>query len=306
MRGYASRRILQIIPVTVIVSIIVFAMIRLIPGDPAVNIAGSEGTPETIAAIRESLGLNEPIYSQYLTWIGDIAHGDLGDSLFSHQPAMSLIGPSAKATLYLTAVSMVVALILGVALGMLAAVYRGRFIDRQISGFAMVAVSVPSFWLGLILILFVSVKLGWLPSAGNQGVSSVVLPATALAVHQAAMLIRLVRSAFIDILEQEYIRTARHKGLSQTRIVLRHGLPNALAMIVTFTSVQLGHLLAGAVVVEVIFSWPGLGRLSVNSLIARDLPVVQACILLFTLAVLVANLIADLLTAAIDPRVAHD
>lgn len=304
MRGYVVRRIMQILPVTVIVSVIVFAMIRLIPGDPAVNLAGSEGTPETIAAIRDSLGLNDPMYEQYFSWVGQIVRGDFGRSLFSHQPAMSLIGPSAKATLYLTSVAMLIALILGVALGMLAAVFRGRFIDRQISGFAMVAVSVPSFWLGLVLILFFAVKLGWLPSAGNQSVSSVVLPATALALGQAAMLIRLVRSAFIDILEQDYIRTARHKGLGETRIVLRHGLPNALGMIVTFTSVQLGHLLAGAVVVEVVFSWPGMGRLSVNSLIARDLPVVQACILLFTLAVLLANLVADVLAAAIDPRIA--
>lgn len=305
MRRYAARRILHMIPVVFIVSVIVFAMIRLIPGDPAVNMAGSDASPETIQAIRKSLGLNKPIYVQYLSWIGQVVRGNFGSSLFSHRPVMSLILPSAKATLFLTVVAMCLALVLGIPLGMIAAVHRGKVLDRVISGFAMIAVSVPSFWLGLILILFVSVHLHWLPSAGDQTVSSVISPATALGLGQAAMLIRLVRAAFIGILEQEYIRTAHHKGLSQLRIVLRHALPNALGMIVTFTSVQLGHLLAGAVVIEVVFSWPGMGRLSVDSLIGRDLPVVQACILLFTVAVLAVNLVADLVAAAIDPRIAR-
>jgi glutathione transport system permease protein len=303
MRSYAIRRILQIIPVTIVVSMIVFAIIRLIPGDPAANMAGSDATPQTIATIRKSLGLDKPIYTQYLTYLGHIVRGDFGRSLANRQPVSVLVIPSAKATLYLAAVALVASLLIGVALGLLAALYRGRFLDRLISTFAMITVSIPPYWVGLLLILYVSVKLGVLPAAGNQSPESVILPATALALGQAAMLIRLVRASFIEILEQDYIRTARHKGLSQAAIVLRHALPNSMGTILTFTGVQLGHLLAGAVVVEVVFAWPGMGRLAVGSLVSRDLPVVQACILIFTVTVLVVNLITDLLCAVVDPRI---
>ncbi|MGD9924390.1 MAG: ABC transporter permease, partial [Pseudorhodoplanes sp.] len=207
MRRYAIRRIIQTVPVVAIVSVVVFAVIRLVPGDPAISMAGADATPETIAAIRESLGLDRPVWAQYLAWLGDVLRGQFGSSLLSNQPVLALILPSAQATLYLTAFAMAVALALGILFGMLAGVFHGRLGDRIISGFSMLSVSMPPYWVGLLLVLAFSVKLGWFPSAGNQAWGSLVLPATALILGQSAMLTRLVRSSIINILAQDYIRT---------------------------------------------------------------------------------------------------
>lgn len=297
-----ARRCLQTLLVLVLISIAVFSIIRLIPGDPAASMAGHDASAETLRTIREQLGLDKPIYVQYWQWLQQVLSGDLGHSLTSRQPVLQEILPRAVATAELAALGMLVALLLGVGCGLLAGYFRGRVADAVLSLLSIVAVSVPVFWVGLMLVLVFSVKLGWFPSGGNLTPASYVLPVVALSLPQFGMIARLTRGSMIEILQQEYVRTARQKGLSERRVLLRHALPNGGVTVLTFAGVQLGHLLAGTVVVEVVFAWPGLGRLAVDSLLARDLPVVQACILVFALGVLVINLVTDLLYLIIDPR----
>ncbi|GAA2581968.1 glutathione ABC transporter permease GsiC [Dactylosporangium fulvum] len=303
MNNAVVRRCLQTLPVLFLVSVVVFSTIRLIPGDPVANMVGADASAETIARVRAQLGLDQPIYVQYWDWLTSLLGGDFGQSLSTRRSVLDEVAPRALATLQLTGVSMLVALLGGVLLGILAAYNRGHVIDRIVSGLGMLCVSVPSYWVGMMLVLLISVQLGLLPTGGNILPGSMILPVAVLTLPQLGMLARLTRGTFIDILEQDYVRTARQKGLPERRILLRHALPNGGVTILTFAGVQLGHLLAGAVVVEVVFAWPGLGRLAVDSLLIRDLPVVQATILLFALTVLVINLVTDLLYTIVDPRI---
>jgi ABC-type dipeptide/oligopeptide/nickel transport system permease component len=289
----------------IMVSILVFSVVRLIPGDPAASMAGSDASAETLREIRRQLGLDKPIWLQYWDWLHGVAGGDFGRSITTHQPVWTQIQPRAINTAVLTGSAMLLALVLGVFLGVIAAYTRGRALDRLVSAATMLFVSVPSYWVGLMLIIYVSVKLGWLPVGGNTLPLSWVLPIVVLALPQIGMMARLSRSTFIEILQQDYIRTARQKGMKERTIVLRHALPNGGVTILTFASVQLANLLAGSVVVEVVFAWPGLGRLAVDSLLTRDLPVVQGTVLLFALTVLAINLLTDVLYLVIDPRIAR-
>ncbi len=303
MRTVILRRLGQSVVVLFLVSIIVFLTIRLIPGDPAANLAGPDATPELIAQIRASLGLDRPIYVQYLTWLKGLGTGDFGTSLITKLPVTEEILPRAAATATLALTGMAIALILGIVLGIVAAYYRGRWADSLVTALSTLGVSLPSYWVGLILVLIFAVSFGWLPSGGNAGPESIILPAVTLALPQIGMLARLTRGAFIEILGQDYIVTARQKGVTEARLLYRHALPNGAVTILTFAGIQLGHLLAGAVVVEVVFAWPGLGRLAVDSLQTRDLPVVQGVLLVFALAILFVNLAMDLLYAVADPRI---
>lgn len=300
------RRVSQFIPVVIVVSMAVFALVRLMPGDPAVTMAGADASAETIAAVRATLGLDRPIHEQYITWVGNLVDGELGTSLSTRQPVIDELRPHAAATVQLALAAMALALVAGLTFGILAAYFRGRWIDRALSAFGMLAISLPAYWVGLVLILIFSVRLGLLPTGGNRLDWNLVLPAVTLALPQTGMLMRLTRGVFVEILDQDFIRSARTRGLSEARIVVRHALPNGGVTLLTFTALQLGHVLAGAVAVEVVFAWPGLGRLAVDALLDRDLPVVQATILLFAVTILVINLIADVLYIVIDPRIGSD
>lgn len=299
------RRCLQAVPTLFVVSVLVFAIIRLIPGDAASVMAGPDASPEDVELVRERLGLNNPVYLQYWEWLRGLFLGDFGISLSTRRPVLIEVAPRAVATLQLTGVAMLVAVLIGVLLGILAAYFVGGVVDRVISTFGMLGVSVPSYWVGLMLVLFLSIQLRLLPTGGNMLPGSWVMPVIVLALPQMTMIARLTRASFIEILSQDFIRTARLKGMPEHRVLLRHALPNGGVTVLTFTGVQLGHLLAGSVVVEVVFAWPGLGRLTVDSLLVRDLPVVQIAILFFALAILVVNLITDLLYVVVDPRIAR-
>jgi glutathione transport system permease protein len=297
------RRCLQAVPTLFVVSVLVFAIIRLIPGDAASVMAGPDASPADVELVRERLGLNNPVYLQYWEWLRGLFLGDFGVSLSTRRPVLIEVAPRAIATLQLTGVAMLVAVLIGVLLGILAAYFVGGVVDRVISTFGMLGVSVPSYWVGLMLVLLLSIQLRLLPTGGNMLPGSWVMPVIVLALPQMTMIARLTRASFIEILSQDFIRTARLKGMPEHRVLLRHALPNGGVTVLTFTGVQLGHLLAGSVVVEVVFAWPGLGRLTVDSLLVRDLPVVQIAILFFALAILVVNLITDLLYVVVDPRI---
>lgn len=299
------RRCLQAVPTLFVVSVLVFAIIRLIPGDAASVMAGPDASPADVELVRERLGLNNPVYLQYWEWLRGLFLGDFGVSLSTRRPVLIEVAPRAIATLQLTGVAMLVAVLVGVLLGILAAYFVGGVVDRVISTFGMLGVSVPSYWVGLMLVLLLSIQLRLLPTGGNMLPGSWVMPVIVLALPQMTMIARLTRASFIEILSQDFIRTARLKGMPEHRVLLRHALPNGGVTVLTFTGVQLGHLLAGSVVVEVVFAWPGLGRLTVDSLLVRDLPVVQIAILFFALAILVVNLITDLLYVVVDPRIAR-
>lgn len=302
MGATIMRRLLQAVPALFVVSVLVFAVVRLIPGDAAAVMAGPDASAEDIALVRERLGLDQPVYVQYWEWITAIFRGDFGVSLSTKRPVVVEILPRALATLQLTIAAMLVAVVVGVCLGVIAAYFSGRAADRVISAFGMLGVSMPSYWTGLMLVLLLSVTLRLLPTGGNILPGSWVMPVAVLALHQAAMITRLTRSSFIEILSQDYIRSARLKGVPERDVVVRHALPNGGVTMLTFTGVQLGHLLAGSVVVEVVFAWPGLGRLAVDALLVRDLPMVQIAVLFFAVAILLVNLITDLLYVVIDPR----
>lgn len=285
------------------VSFAVFMMVRVIPGDPAAAMAGPGARTEDIQRVRENLGLDQPLLIQYRDYLSGVLSGDFGNSLSTNRPVWQEILQRAPASAQLALATMAVALVFGLAFGITAAYFVGRWPDRIVTFVSMCAISIPAFWTALVFILVFSLSLGWFPVGGRSTGSSFVLPVVTLAIPQFAIACRLTRAAFIEILQQDYIQTARHKGLSEARILLRHALPNGLIMVLTFAGIQLGHLLAGAVIVEVIFSWPGLGRLAVDSLLRRDLPMVQAVVLLFAVMITLINLVADLLYAAIDPRI---
>jgi ABC-type dipeptide/oligopeptide/nickel transport system permease component len=303
MLSFLARRLSQAVVVLFLVSVIVFLTVRLIPGDPAVNLAGPDATPDTVAQIRESLGLTKPIYDQYAVWVKGVVSGDLGTSLVTKVPVTEEIGPRLGATIELALAGLLIALLVGIPLGAAAAYYRTSWVDALVSGVSTLAVSLPSYWVGLLLVIMFATRFEWFPSAGNDGFRSLVLPAITLALPQLGMLSRLTRGAFIDVLSRDYIETARQKGVSELRVLGRHALPNSAVSILTFAGVQMGHLLAGAVVVEFVFAWPGMGRLAVDSLQTRDLPVVQGTLLVFALIVLVVNLLTDLSYAIADPRI---
>jgi peptide/nickel transport system permease protein len=313
MQRYIARRLLMLIPVTVGITVLVFALIHLIPGDPVVVILGSDYTPETAQLLREQLGLNRPIYMQYLSWIADVFRGNLGYSIFpfggvrySGDPVSQLILSRLPVTLTLTFGTMAVAVIIAVPVGMASAVKRNSILDNIMRVLSIVGVSMPVFWFGLLLILAFAITLHWLPSSGNirtLGMKAIILPAIALGVSQAALISRMTRSTMLEALGEDYIRTARAKGLKDVIVYYRHALRNALLPVVTVIGLQFGALLGGAVLTETVFTMPGLGRLLVESVFRRDYPVIQGCVLAIAFLFVMTNLVVDLLYAFLDPRV---
>nr|WP_283949557.1 ABC transporter permease [Limobrevibacterium gyesilva] len=303
-------RILQVVPTLLLVSIIVFGLQQLMPGDPALVLAGEERDPAVLAQIRAELWLDRPLPVQYFHWIGNVLHGDLGFSWRIRQPVAQLVLEKLPVTLQLGLMAFVIALSIGIPMGILSAVKKNTFWDYVANGVGLAGLSTPNFWLGIMLILLVSVKLGWLPPSGyvslfedwRQSLATTIMPAFVLGNAIAAVLMRHTRSAMLTALEQDYVRTARAKGLREYIVVLRHALRNALVPVVTLGALELGTLLSGAVLTEQVFSIPGFGKLIVDAVFNRDYPVVQGVVLVTATVYVALNLLADVLYVLINPK----
>lgn len=307
MIKYLIRRLLIAIPVIVIVSVLVFSMLHMMPGDPVmVMMRGTNATPEQIETIRKELGLDDPIHVQYGKYMWRALHGDFGRSLRNNRPVLEEISKQLPNTMQLAGAALSFAIIIGLTLGTLAAMRRNTWIDSLCMLGAQVGVSLPEFVTGLGLIFLFSLTLGWFPATGSGGVERLVLPALALGVAFAAITARLVRSSLTEVFAQDYILVARAKGLAGRLVVIRHAMKNALIPVVTIIGLQFGNLLGGAVVVETVFSRPGLGRLAVDGILSKDFPLVQGTVLLSAVIYVAINLIIDLLYAAIDPRIRYE
>ncbi|HLT59490.1 MAG TPA: nickel ABC transporter permease [Limnochordales bacterium] len=306
MSQYILRRLALMVPVLFGVSVVVFAMVRMIPGDPARIMAGEAATEEVVERIREQLGLNKHPVIQYGIFLQNLLRGDLGRSTLSRLPVLDELGAALPATFELAAASMLIALAIGISTGVLSAVRPNSWIDAVSMFIALLGVSMPVFWLGLMLMLLFSLHLGWFPTAGHGTWRHLVLPAVTLGLSSAAIIARMTRSSMLEVLRQDYVRTARAKGVPEARVVLRHALRNALIPVVTVTGLQFGNLLGGAVLTETVFAWPGIGRLMVGAITARDYPVVQGSVLTVALAFILINLLVDVLYAYIDPAIRYD
>ena len=314
MRRYAARRAAALVATLFFVSALVFVVVRILPGDPAALIMGTEGSREASDRLRESMGLNRPLPVQYVEWLARALRGDLGRSIQYDLPVGELIASRLPVTLPLALMAAAFMVVAAVPLGLYAATRHRRAGDYATMILSQIGISVPQFWAGLLLILLFSVTLGWVRSGGFEGWSrgvgaalrSLVLPAIALGLFQAAVLVRATRSAVLDVLREDYVRTARAKGLSELRVVGRHTLRNALIPIITVAGIQLGQLLAGAIVLESVFALPGLGRLALGAITARDLPVVQGVALFIASTIVVINFAVDLVYTVLDPRIRYE
>jgi peptide/nickel transport system permease protein len=304
MTQYIIRRLLQMVPITLGILTLVFSLIHLIPGDPAVQIAGEGARPEDVANVRKALGLDQPIWAQYVHYLGRIAHGDLGRSFRTDTSVAQEIRDRYPATMQLAFGAMLVALLVAFPLGMVSAIYRNSWIDNVARFFALIGVSMPSFWFGPLLIIAFAINHTWFPVSGrDEGLKSIVLPSLTMGLALAAILTRMIRVSVAEELGQLYVTTAIAKGVTRTRAIFRHALKNALIPVITVLALQFGSLLTGAIITEQIFSWPGLGRLLITSITTRDYPQVQASILVIALTYILVNFISDLLYGVVDPRV---
>ncbi|MEQ9639595.1 MAG: ABC transporter permease [Alphaproteobacteria bacterium] len=313
MFAYIVRRLLATIPVIGVVAVFVFLLLHLTPGDPAAVIAGDYARPEDIAKIRERLGLNEPIHIQFGTWLWSLVQGDLGISIFSNLPVAKLIQQRLEPTLILALATTILSILIAVPLGTIAAWKAGTWIDRAVMLFAVAGFSVPIFVFGYILMYIFSIELKWLPVQGYKPIAdglgpliqSITLPTIALAILQSALIARITRASVMEVLNEDYIRTAHAKGLAQNTVLIRHALKNAAVPIVTIIGISVGLLIGGVVVTESVFNLPGLGRLTVDSILRRDYPIIQGVILVFSGAFVLVNLIVDILYTLFDPRIRY-
>jgi peptide/nickel transport system permease protein len=314
--AYLARRLLLLVPVLLGVSVVVFLVLHLSPGDPAEIMLGSQATQEDLARLRADLGLNEPLPVQYARWLGHVVRGDLGRSIWMKRPVLGEVLERLKATLLLTGTALLLSTVGGIALGVLSATRPNSLLDRLSAVASLFGASMPVFWLGIVLMVIFSLWLGWLPASGMWApygggdlrdlLAHLVLPALTLCAASITIVARLTRSTMLDVLGQDYIRTARAKGLVEARVVTRHGLKNAMIPIVTVVGVQAGYLLGGAVLTETVFAWPGVGTLMVQGILARDFPLVQGCVLVIALSFVLINLAVDLLYGWLDPRIRHE
>lgn len=310
MLGFLARRILIAIPTIFLISIFVFSLQKLLPGDPVLVMAGEERDPELIEALREKYRLNDPIPVQYLAWAGNALRGDLGISLRTNQPVLELIGEKLPVTIQLAVMALIIAMAIGIPAGVISAYKKGTWVDWLANLIALSGLSVPNFWLGIMLILLVSVKLGWLPASGYQPLSedplqsirTMLMPAFVLGTAIAATLMRHTRSAMLSVLQSDYVRTARAKGLRERAVLVKHALRNALVPVVTVTTLLFGELLAGAVLTEQIFTIPGFGKLVVDAVFNRDYAVVQGIVLCTGIAFIFMNILADAAYRVLNPR----
>lgn len=313
MWTFLAKRVLAVIPVLLVVMVIVFLMLRLTPGDPAANIAGDAATSEDIAKLRVELGLEEPLPVQFYIYITNLMQGDFGESFYYKRPVISMVADGVEPTLSLALFTIVLACLIAIPLGTLAAYHQGSWLDRLVMGFSVVGFSVPVFVIGYILIYFLSVKLEWFPVQGYQPISEgvagwayrLILPSTALSVIFIALIARMTRTSVLEVLNEDYIRTARAKGLPQSKVLIKHALRNAAVPIVTIVGIAIAILISGVVVTESVFVIPGLGLLTLDAIQGRDYPTVQALIILFSVVYVVINLIIDVIYTVLDPRIRY-
>ena len=313
MLGYIARRLLATIPVMTVVAITVFLLLRLTTGDPAAIIAGDNATSQDVDAIRTKLGLDRPMVQQFVIWIGNVVRGDFGESFFFKKPVAELIAGRLQPTVALAVSTLILAVSMAVPLGVLAAWRRNTWIDRGLMGFSVLGFSVPTFVIGYVLIYLVAIQLGWLPVQGYQRleegfggfIQRLILPSFTLAVVYVALIARITRASVLEVLNADHVRTARAKGLGEVTVLLRHVLRNAAVPIVTVIGIGVALLIGGVVVTESVYAIPGLGRLTVDAVLARDYPTVQAVILLFSMVYVVVNLVVDLTYTFLDPRIRY-
>jgi len=311
MSTYVLRRIIQAVPVMLLASVAVFLLIHLVPGDPALLLAGPDATPEVVVAVRKDMGLDAPLPVQYALWVRQVAQGDLGKSYISRLPVGQLIRNALPATIELALAALLIAILFALPTGILSAVKRQSLPDWIVTAVNGLALGVPNFWLGILLIIFFALIMNWLPPGGrieflsNPAVAwkSLILPAVTLGIPIGAALSRFTRAAMLEVLHEDYIRTARAKGLSGTGVIARHAIRNALIPIVTVLGIQFGRLLGGAVIVESVFAWPGIGRMILQAVLNRDYLLVQGALLLLVVTFIVINLVVDLLYGVLDPRI---
>ncbi len=315
MARYLVRRLITLIPLVILIALIAFTLVRLTPGDPATIVAGSDATPAEIERIRQSMGLDEPLYRQFFSWLNRIfLHGDLGTSLVQEQPVREMILQRAQPTLLLALVGGFFSIAIGIPSGVIAAVRHNSWLDRTLMSVSVLGLSIPNFWLGVLLVLLFSIRWPLLPPAGFQTLQDgglgalryLVLPGIAIGVSNAAFLARMVRSSMLDVLKQDYVRTARAKGLGERSVIYRHALRAAMLPPLTVIGLLVANLASGAVIIEIVFNVPGVGRLLINSVSRRDYPILEGIILVTALIYIVTNLIVDLLYVALDPRVTYE
>ena len=313
MASYIFRRLIATIPVMLIVAVFVFLMLRLTPSDPAAIIAGDQATQQQILEIREKLGLEQPIATQFFVWLGQVLTGNLGDSFFFKMSVWNLISDRIEPTLSLSLVTILIAVVVAIPLGAIAAYRQGTVLDRLVMGFSVLGFSIPVFVIGYLLVYIFAIELKWFPVQGYQRIAggigpwlnSLVLPAATLSVIYIALIARMTRTSMLEVLSEDYIRTARAKGQTETKVLFGHALKNAAVPIVTVVGIGIALLIGGVVATESVFSIPGLGRLTVDAVLARDFPVIQAIILLFAFVYVLINLIVDLSYTIFDPRITH-
>ncbi|MHC8943967.1 ABC transporter permease [Advenella incenata] len=313
MITYIARRLLATLPVIVMVAIVIFAILRLTPGDPAAIIAGDDATAAQLEQIRQSMGLDQPIYTQFIVWVGQLLQGDLGVSLLSGTPVLQMIAGRMGPTLALAVSTIVLTVVIAIPLGVIAAWRQGKLLDRLIMSLSVLGFSIPTFVVGYLLIYFFAIQLDWLPVQGYKPLSAgllpfaqrLILPTLALSAIYVALIARITRSSIIEVMGEDYIRTARAKGLKEKAVLMRHALRNAAVPIVTVIGIGIASLISGVVVTESVFNLPGLGRLVVEAVLARDYPVIQGLILLFSIVYILINLIVDLLYTVFDPRIRY-
>ena len=303
MLRYFVRRVLLAVPVLIGVATLVFSLIHLVPGDPAQAMLGDGAAPQDVAELRTSLGLDQPLLTQYLAFLRHAVTGDLGKSFRTGQPVTTMIVERLPATAELALAAMLVAIVIALPLGVVAAVWRGTAIDYGAMTFALAGVSIPNFWLGPLLAIVFAVELGWLPVSGRGTLAHLVLPAISLGLALAAILARMTRASLLDELGELYVRAARARGVSNAASITSHALRNSLIPLLTIIALQFGAVLTGAVITETIFAWPGIGRLLIQSIGFRDYPMVQGCILLIAVTYVSVNLLTDLLYGILDPRI---
>jgi glutathione transport system permease protein len=305
MLQYLLKRLLGLIPTLALVGLLVFLFVHLLPGDPARLAAGPDATPQTVELVRQDLGLDKPLPEQFVRFAGGVVRGDFGRSLRTKRSVATEIGDRFAPTFWLTVWSMAWSVAIGMTIGVLSAVWRNRWPDRVGMALAVSGISFPAFALGMLLMQIFSVQLGWLPTVGADTWRHYILPSLTLGAAVAAIMARFTRSSFVDILHEDYVRTARAKGLPESRVIVKHGLRNALIPVVTMMGLQFGFLLGGSIVVEVVFNWPGMGRLLVDAVDMRDYPVIQGLVLLFSLEFVLINLAVDVLYAVINPTIRY-
>jgi peptide/nickel transport system permease protein len=313
MLGYLVRRVLAAVPVIGVVALFVFLLLRITPGDPAAILAGDNATPAQLERIRASLGLNEPLYVQFFTWVNKLLHGDLGVSLISNVPVLKMIGQRVEPSISIALATIILAVVVAVPLGVIAAWKHGTWIDRFVMGLSVLGFSVPVFVIGYVLIQIFAIDLRWLPVQGFKSITAgfgpflerIILPTLTLSFIYIALIARMTRAAMLDVMGEDFIRTARAKGIGEIAVLLRHGLRNAAVPVITVIGTGFALLISGVVVTESVFNLPGIGRLTVDAVLARDYPVIQAMILLTSLIYVTVNLLIDVAYTLLDPRIRY-